>query len=87
MTKKLSEKELVDILNEAKKLVAVGEMYRHYKGNLYKVIDLGIFSEDIGVGVIYQAQYGEKVMFIRPLDIWIEDVDCNGRTVPRFDRV
>jgi len=87
MTKKLSEEELNQMLVDARKVVSVGLNYQHYKGNVYQVVDLAILTEDIGVGVIYQAQYGKKILFVRPLAVWLGEVEHKGKTIKRFTEV
>lgn len=76
-------------LAAAKAMVAVGATYQHYKGasKLYKVIDLGFVEADNELCVIYMALYGEHLTFIRPVSIWLEQVEWQGRTVPRFTQV
>ena len=87
MSKKLSEQELTDLLDDAQKKVAVGEHYQHYKGDLYEVVDVAIMTEEIGVGVIYKAQYGRNVLFVRPLEIFLEEIELKGKCVKRFAKV
>lgn len=65
----ISESELLKKLNDAKKLVKVGSKYFHYKNpaQFYKVINLVIDEKTDTVSVAYQALYGKKIIFIRPL--------------------
>jgi hypothetical protein len=84
-----SQKMLVDEITLASKLVKVGENYRHYKqpDNLYKVLNLAITEADDSLCVIYQACYGEELIFVRPLESWLETVKWNGKLVKRFSLV
>ena len=59
-------------------------IYRHYKGNLYKVLDTATHSETLEKMVVYQALYGDYDIWVRPLSMWNEDVNTDGKTVKRF---
>ncbi|HEY6644854.1 DUF1653 domain-containing protein [Povalibacter sp.] len=59
-------------------------LYRHYKGNDYEVIGVGRHSETEESVVIYRALYGERGLWVRPLRMFTEFVDHDGRKVPRF---
>jgi hypothetical protein len=58
--------------------------YIHYKGNEYLVIGCATHSETEENLVVYQPQYGDKGLWVRPLDMFLEDVDVNGEILPRF---
>lgn len=62
-------------------------LYRHYKGNDYRVISLARHSETLEPVVVYQALYGERGLWVRPAGMFVETVEVGGRTVPRFARV
>ncbi len=88
MSNKQTEATLKKLLDTAKTQLSVGGTYQHYRGNLYTVLDVGIFTEDATeVGVVYQAQYGQRLVFIRPLSMWNEEVEFEGESVPRFRKV
>ena len=59
-------------------------IYQHYKGPLYKVIGCAQHSETEEWFVYYQALYGEYGYWVRPLDMFKQAVDVEGREVPRF---
>lgn len=45
--------------------------YRHYKGPLYQVLGTAQHSETDEWMVVYQALYGEKGFWVRPLSLWL----------------
>lgn len=87
-----THKEQLDLAKEIEKAtskVEVGAKYHHYKGTdkVYEIIGLGFLEANDELCVIYQAQYGERITFVRPLAIWLEQVEWEGRTVPRFTKI
>lgn len=62
-------------------------LYRHYKGNDYRVVGLARHSETLEPVVIYQALYGDRGLWVRPAAMFIEKVEVDGKRVPRFARV
>lgn len=71
-------------LEEAKQKVAVGSQYRHYKDRLYTVLTIGLNEETLEPCVVYQAEYGEKLIWIRPISDWLKKVEWNEALVDRF---
>ena len=59
-------------------------IYRHYKGNDYQVIGVARHSEDESELVVYRPLYGEGGLWVRPLQMFIESVEIEGQTLPRF---
>ena len=62
-------------------------LYRHYKGNEYRVIGMARHSETQEALVVYQALYGTKGLWVRPAVMFCESVEIRGRHVPRFERI
>ena len=61
--------------------------YRHYKGKQYEVIGFAKHSETLEDMVIYQALYGECGIWVRPLSMWENTIEVDGKTVKRFEYV
>ena len=59
--------------------------YRHYKGNDYEVIDIALHSETEEPLVAYRPLYGEKKLWVRPLDMFVEMIDIDGKSIARFE--
>lgn len=51
------------------------EMYRHFKGNIYQIRCLAKHSETGEMMVVYQAMYDTFQIYVRPLDMFMEEVD------------
>lgn len=61
--------------------------YQHYKGNKYEVIGTAKHSETLEEMVIYKALYGEGQIWARPKKMFFEEVEVDGRKVPRFKQL
>jgi hypothetical protein len=55
--------------------------YRHYKGNDYDVIGIARHSETEEEMVVYRKLYGDHSLWVRPLTMFREQVEINGRLV------
>lgn len=51
-----------------------GKIFRHFKGDLYLFEDIVINSETQEKMVLYRALYGECGLFVRPYDMFVEEV-------------
>lgn len=51
-----------------------GKIFRHFKGDLYLVEDLVTHSETQEQMVLYRALYGSCGLFVRPLNMFLEEV-------------
>ena len=71
--------------------IKIGQIYRHFKGNLYKVIGIATYSETNEKVVVYEAQYGTKELYVRPYSMFAEKLDTekypNAKQEYRFELV
>ena len=59
-------------------------LYRHFKGNLYRLLYVAKHSETLEPMVVYQALYGDQGIWVRPAAMWNELVERDGYSGPRF---
>ena len=59
--------------------------YRHFKGNEYEVLGTATHSETLEELVVYRALYGEGKLWVRPVSMWNETLEKDGKTVKRFE--
>jgi hypothetical protein len=67
----------------------IGEIYQHYKGDLYEVVALALHSNDEEWMVVYKPLYDcpDADLFTRPLREWGEEVEWplnSGQKTVRF---
>lgn len=67
--------------------ITSGSIYEHYKGFRYKIIGVARHSETLEELVVYQALYAESSIWVRPLDMFLENVLIDGKPHPRFKLV
>lgn len=63
--------------------IYINGIYKHYKGNYYRVLSIAKHSETLQKLVIYQAQYGEHDIWARPIEMFLDNVG----NVPRFQYI
>lgn len=70
------------------KSIVIGNVYDHYKSRRrYKILAVARNSETLEELVVYQALYGEGDVWVRPLNMFLENVMINGISQPRFKLV
>jgi len=58
--------------------------YRHFKGGEYEVLGVARHSETDERLVVYRPLYSDGGLWVRPAAMFLEAVEYDGRTVPRF---
>ena len=80
----------MDMKNETEigqRSLNVGGKYRHFKGKEYIALHLAKDSETLEELVIYKALYGEFGIWARPLEMFMEQVEVDGKLVYRFEEI
>ena len=75
---------LTDFIFYGEKMVKIGGIYQHYKGNMYKVLEIAKYSETLEDMVVYKAMYGEGGVWVRPLSMFEEIIEKDGKMIERF---
>ncbi len=66
--------------------------YKHYKGGEYEVVGVGRIEATMEECVIYKMLYDtedfpEGSLWVRPVTVFLEEVEVDGITVPRFQKI
>ena len=67
--------------------IKIGKKYRHFKGNEYLVLHVAKNSETLEEMVVYQALYGERGIWVRPLSMFLEEKEVDGEIINRFQEI
>ena len=59
--------------------------YRHFKGKNYEVVGIAQHSETLEPMVVYKALYGDGGLWVRPAEMWNEEITRDGKTFKRFE--
>ena len=62
---------------ENRAMPRAGEFYMHFKGKLYQIVTVAIHTETEEPLVVYQAMYGTLKTYVRPLAMFLSEVDYN----------
>ena len=55
--------------------VKINGIYKHFKGDHYLVVDVANHSETKEKYVVYRRLYGDGSLWIRPMDMFLSEVD------------
>lgn len=61
-------------------------IYRHYKGGIYEAVCTATHSETLEDMVVYRSVFNNGY-WVRPLAMWEETVECDGKRTPRFSYI
>ena len=59
-------------------------IYRHFKGQMYLLLETATHSETEETYVVYKALYGEQGIWVRPLALFDDEVRRDGKVQKRF---
>ncbi len=59
--------------------IKINGIYKHFKGDYYLVIDIANHSETKEKYVVYRRLYGDGSLWIRPMDMFLDEVNKNGQ--------
>ena len=61
--------------------------YRHFKGGVYRFVGVAKDSETLEEMVVYQAMYGDRQMWVRPMSMFFGKVERDGKVFDRFTEI
>jgi len=61
--------------------------YRHHKGGEYEVLGVVRHSETLEPMVLYRPLYNHTGLWVRPFNMFVEQIEVNGKMQRRFERV
>lgn len=67
--------------------IIIDGLYEHYKGSRYKIVAVARHSETLEELIVYQALYGQEGIWVRPLAMFLENIEINGQIQPRFTMI
>ena len=84
-----SEQELKQRLDDAKSKIDMGREYYHYKNpdQHYHIVAVGMIEETETPAVIYQAEYGDNIVWVRSVEDFLSKVAQNDKMINKFGYV
>jgi hypothetical protein len=64
--------------------IIIGGIYRHYKGNVYKIICIAKSSETLEELVVYKDMHDQTKVWARPIGMWNDIITQGDQEVRRF---
>jgi hypothetical protein len=58
--------------------------YRHFKGGEYEVLGVARHSEGLEDMVVYRPLYNDSGLWVRPVSMFTESIERDGKVQPRF---
>lgn len=68
-------------------MILEGKKYRHFKGGEYKVLAIAKHSETEEDLVVYKALYAPYQTWVRPIEMFEEEVNKSDYQGPRFVKI
>jgi hypothetical protein len=62
-------------------------IYKHYKNNLYELLEIATHSETGEKLIVYRALYGEYGVWVRPLSMFTEEIEWESKKIKRFELI
>jgi len=69
-------------------IIRMEKYYRHFRnGKIYRFVSFATIEATEEEAVVYQAMYGERKLWIRTRENFFQEVEHEGKIVPRFQSV
>lgn len=81
----MAEQKGLDTISINQRFMVKPGRYRHFKGKEYEVLGVARHSEDLTEFVVYRALYGDGGLWIRPCEMFVEQITVAGVKKPRFE--
>ena len=67
--------------------IKVNQKYKHFKGNIYKILAIAKNSETLEEMIVYQQIDDKEKIWVRPKSMWNEIVEKDGKSFFRFTKI